>query len=126
MKPSLLLLVWSLAALSSLAADRSPLPPLAGRTFSIQDDWAGQELAFIRAGDTLRAVWRVLGSGVPVISEVEYPLEIVSPRQCAFSARLRGEVTRKVKVVIGERGEVLLYIDGLRIHAEEIKRPTSP
>jgi hypothetical protein len=88
MKKLLLVIVCVLIAVSVFAADQPTIQSLVGREFSIYDDWAGQELAFRGKEKSIVAVWRVLGSGRPVLSEIEYPVEIKSAHQCVFKVQL--------------------------------------
>lgn len=105
------------------AADSPAIESLIDREFVIHDDWAGQELAFKREGQSLHAIWRVLGSGRPVISETAYPVEIASPRRCVFDAQLRGQHSGHLKVELGDNGEVKIYLNGVKISSEEKRTP---
>lgn len=53
------------------------------------------------------------------MSEIEYPVEARSARQCVFEVQLRGGIRAKVKVSIGDNGEVIAYINGIRSVIEE-------
>lgn len=121
MRIALLITLCLIVAISGRAADKPTIQSLVGREFSIHDDWAGQELAFRTKGESICAVWRILGSGVPVVSEVECPVEVKSPSQCVFEVQLRDKSRSKVKVELGEKSEVRAYLNGVRIEIEEKK-----
>ena len=121
MRMALLITLCLIVAFSGRAGDKPTIQSLVGREFSIHDDWAGQELAFRSKGESIYAVWRILGSGVPVASEVECPVEVKSPRQCVFEVQLRDKSRSKVKVEQGERSEVRVYLNGIRIEIDEKK-----
>lgn len=89
-----LLVVCFLALVAGLAAAESSIQSLVGREFRIQDDWAGQELAFRKKSESICVVWRILGSGRPILSEIEIPVEAKSPRQCVFDVQLRDGVLK--------------------------------
>jgi hypothetical protein len=108
-----------IAMIPGRAAEPPTIQSLIGRKFAIHDDWAGQELTFRRRGNSIRAVWRILGSGVPVVSEVESPVKINSERQCEFQVRLRDENRSKVKVELWNRSDVRIYLNGVRVDCEE-------
>lgn len=112
-----------LLALSSdsFADDRPTIHSLAGREFRIEDDSAGQELAFRKSGESLVAIWRILGSGIRVISETESPVELRSPWQIVFEVGLRNQTPGTIKVGIYPGGETRAYLNGVRIPLEEIK-----
>lgn len=92
---------------------------MVGCEFRIQDDWAGQELAFRKKSGSICAVWRILGSGRPILSEIEIPVEAKSPRQRVFDVHLRDGVRTKVKVQIGDGEEILTFLNGVRIRLDE-------
>lgn len=121
MRVALLLTIWLITVVSGRAVDDPTIQSLVGREFSIHDDWAGQELAFRSKGNSICAIWRILGSGAPVVSEVEYPVEVKSQWQCVFEVLLRDKSRSKVKVELGERAEVRAYLNGVRIEIEEKK-----
>jgi|CXWL01.1.fsa_nt_gi hypothetical protein len=131
MRILLLLTFCIFAPVSGRGADRPTLQSLVGREFLILDDWAGQALAFKNKGDSIYAVWRILGSGVPVLSEAEYPVEMKSPFQCVFEVQLRDKSRSMVKVGIGEASEVRVFLNGVRIMLQEKQpnqslQPTAP
>lgn len=117
MKPLVALLACLLVTISGFAATESPIDSLVGRGFSIEDDWAGQEVAFLRKEGGLVAAWRILGSGRPVVSEKEYPVEVKGPTLGAFSLDRAGK-HYDVKIDLSQK-EVRLYVDGFRIHLKE-------
>jgi hypothetical protein len=119
MRSLFLLALWSIALISAVAGEELAFESLVGREFAVDDDWAGQELAFVRKGDSILAVWRVLGSGRPVLSEVESPIEAKSPRQCVFAVQLRDGSRSKVKIEISDRSEVQAYLNGVKFPLKE-------
>jgi hypothetical protein len=46
-----------IALISAVAGEELAFESLVGREFAVDDDWAGQELAFVRKGDSILAVW---------------------------------------------------------------------
>jgi len=121
MRTLLLAALSIVAVVSARAAIEPTIESLVGREFTVRDDWAGQELAFVRKSGAILAVWRVLGSGRPVLSEVEYPIEAKSPRQCVFEVQLRDGSRSKVKIELGDRSEVHAFLNGIRFQIEEKK-----
>ena len=119
---------WLLAATFGYSAERPTIESLVGREFAIRDDWAGQELTFRRKEESIVAVWRILGSGVHVLSEVEIPIRMMSAYQCTFVVHLRDETRVRLKVGIGEKSEIQAFLNGIRIHLEEMKpnQPSEP
>jgi len=123
---ALLLLAFSLtAAVFVPAAEEPAIQSLIGREFIVHDDWAGQELSFVSKGGSILAVWRILGSGRPVLSEVEYPIETKGSRQCVFEVQLRDGSRGKVKIELGDASELRAYLNGIRFQIEE-KKPAQP
>ena len=72
-----------------------------------------------RKGEALVAVWRRLGSGIPVISEIEYPVALRSQRQCVFQLE-RDQKRYELKISLTDEGPPRAYLDGIRIYFEEI------
>lgn len=118
MRHILLIVVGLFAVTGRCSVAQPDAASLAGREFSVEDDWAGQELAFQKKGEALVAVWRVLGSGRPVLLEVECPVEIKSSRCVEFDLRLRDKSRGRVKVLLGEHAEVRAFLNGIRILLE--------
>jgi hypothetical protein len=117
----LCMVLWLLGLIPGYAAGQPNLQSLIGREFVIHDDWAGQELAFRLKGESICAVWRILGSGRPVLSEAEYPVEVTGPNQCVFETQLRDKSRSRVKVEIGANSEVRAYVNGIRISLDDKK-----
>jgi hypothetical protein len=122
MKPLSALLLSCFVVLSSSRAadDRPTINSLAGHYFRIEDDGPNQELTFRLKGDSLVAVWRILGSGVPVISEVEYPVDLPSKWQARSEAKLRDGSTGKLKVSLYGAKDIRIFLNGVQVISEEI------
>src|SRR5688572_12662619 len=114
MKMLSLLALWLLVAVAGYGDDRPTIQSLVGRNFYIEDDSTGQELAFRQKGESLVAVWRILGSGRPVISEVEYPVEVRSAWQVRFEVELNDKSRAKIKVGITSPSEIRIHLNGVR------------
>lgn len=119
-----LFLLWIAATSIALGAKPGTVDDLAGRVFAVEDHWAGQELSFKKEGDSLVAIWRILGSGLPVISERSYPVKIMSRSQCRFSLELNGH-SSEVKLNVDPDGKAKAYLDGIRIYVSE-RVPNKP
>lgn len=119
MKLPSLLACSLLVAVAGYADDQSTIQSLTGREFHIQDDWAGQELAFKKKDDTLVAVWRIRGSGVPIISEIEYPVQFLSRTQVVVDVILSNKIPGRMKVEIRNGPEIRAYLNGVRLPIEE-------
>jgi hypothetical protein len=119
MRTKLRLVVCFLALMTQLAYGQAPISSLVGREFSVHDDFAGQELAFKARGSSTCAIWRVLGSGRPVLSEVEYPLELKNENQGVFNVQLRDKSWGRMKIEIRGRSDVRLFLNGLGISITE-------
>jgi hypothetical protein len=119
MKVLSLLALWLLVAVAGYGEDRPTIHSLVGREFHIEDDSTGQELAFRKKGESLVAVWRILGSGRPVISEIEYPVEVRSAWQIRFEVELKDRSRANIKVGITSPTEISIYLNGVRIPTRE-------
>ncbi|HVU33575.1 MAG TPA: hypothetical protein VHE61_09085 [Opitutaceae bacterium] len=106
------------AALPATAAEEPTILSLVGRRFLIEDTWTGQELLFRSRASKVRAVWRVCGSGVPRLSEVEYGVTMQSPRQCVFIIEQNRKLHEVVVNVSSDQG-VRVFIDGFRVWLQE-------
>lgn len=117
-----ILLILCLASATAFAADGLTIDSLTGRTFGVEDDWAGQGFSFKKKDQALYVTWKVFGSGVDVVSETEYPVEVKGPKQCVFSPNIKGKRS-EVKIDLSWDPEIRVYLDGIRIHVTDLKKP---
>lgn len=120
MKRLLFCIPFLLVPLLASAANYVTIDDLVGHEFSIEDHWAGQELAFVRQDGAIKAVWRILGSGVPVVSQRSCTVEKRSERQCVFFLDPEKKHA-EVKISLNDAGEVKAFLDGIRIYITEKK-----
>lgn len=125
MKRFIVIVLWFALLMPAYAANPHTVENLVEREFRIEDHWTGHELAFRRQGAAIIAVWRTLGSGIPVTSEAQYAVTMRSQRQCVFHLE-RDRKRYEVKVSLTDEGQVRAYLDGFRIYLEEISPIGSP
>ncbi len=118
MNRSAIFVFWLAMFVPTFASDKRTVLSLVGREFRIEDHWTGQEVAFRMKGREIVAVWRILGSGRPVLSETECSVEVKSPRQCVFFLQRDGK-RYEVKLAFSDDGPVRAYLDGIRIYLVE-------
>ena len=110
---------------NAAVADQPRLESLVGREFLVEDDWAGQSFTLQRNGESLQAVWRVLGSGRPVVSEKVYPVEMQGDRMGKFRVLLGSAMTdprahpAEITILLPVDAPMKVYLNGVRIVVEE-------
>jgi hypothetical protein len=114
------ILITLLIAFSLKADERPTINSLIGQEFIIEDTWTGQSFTLKKKEKDLIIVWKVFGSGVPIVSEKEYPVKIKSDWQFRFHTG-SGENINNFQVSILDKGKVKVYLNGIRIYAKNNK-----
>ena len=103
----------------TLKADERPtIHSLIGKEFIIEDTWAGQSFTLQEKNDKLSVIWKIFGSGVPVVSETEYPVTKKSDWQYVFHVP-NGTSKNEIKVSIHDEKITKVYINNIRIYAKK-------
>jgi len=86
----------------------------------VEDTWTGQSFTLKKNNKKLFVVWKKFGSGVPVVSEVKYPVTIKSKWQYIFFIPHKSS-QNEVKVSIHDKNIIKVYINNIRIYAKKMK-----
>jgi len=115
MRIPLLSIFLVIVSVAFSADPRPTIRSIAGREYIVEDHWAGQSFTIVEKGDGLEMVWKIFGSGVPVVSESRIPIIIKNEWQIRAKPT-DTDCPREIKVEIGDQGEVRVFIDGIRIY----------
>lgn len=99
--------------------DRPTIDSLIGEEIVMETGWTGCSFTLWKTRDGAYTVlWRDFGSGVAVINEERFKVQVRSDYQFLFKLKSKKKVNVMV-VSMGDQGEFKVYVDGFRVHAKK-------